>query len=389
MKTLLSVVKILISINIATAIVSLLVFALMREQQTKLTDHKQNSSEPSQFYHTELKAKTTAEQQQLETSYEKIAQHEQEIKKLEGELKAYKTKVKDMLLPKDGQQSLKIINNNYPQTAIQSNVSSSSPNSPPLLNQILNSGQRRPLLPTNRPIAPSQPSFKVLESSSKINSPKNVSSIPVSKNSEREKKISTNENSQIQSTLPPFRRGVPSLSTSFNLPSSPQTLQTPRPKLSSGEITPDSRALFTAQTGQKLKDSFITPTQTNNYNDTELKNKTVLMAQQLSKKFYQDYMSNSEFQSQQNHKEHIARANDIVAGLMVADEKGQITYGTQTYKKVQTAIRLLRRGETINDAARRSTLSPSVLNQLIKWGENRPGNLSELSEISQVSPDVN
>lgn len=377
MKTLLSVVKTLIRINIATAIISLLIFALMREQQTKQTDNRQDLSEPSQSYHTAMKAKTTAEQEQLETSYEKIAQHEQEIKKLEGEIEAYKTQVKNMLLNKDGQPSISTQKTNFPSAASKSILSLNNQASTPLLNQILKSGQKKP----------SQPTVNALESLNRINTPQNLVSIPILKDLSREKKISQNENLQNQSTLPASFRSSQTLTPSFNLPSSSQSVQNFRAKVSSVETTPDTRALFSPSSPQKPLDSFITPTKADSYKDSELKNRAVFMAQQLSRRVYRDYLYHSEFQSNQE-TENIVHANDIVAGLMVADEKGQINYGTQTYRKVQTAIRLLRRGETIDDAARRSTLTPSVLNQLIKWGENRPGSLSELSEISQASPNV-
>lgn len=378
MKTLLSVVKTLIRINIATAIISLIVFALMREQQTKLTDNRKNLSEPSQSYHTAIKAKTTAEQAQLETSYEKIAQHEQEIKKLEGELEAYKTQVQDMLLDKDGQPSISTQKTNFPSTETKSIPFPSSQASTPLLNQILKSGQQKL----------SQPRYKVLESLTKINTLQNFVPSPISKNPSPEKQIGQNEKLQNQSTLPASFRSSQSSTPSFNLPSSSQSVQNFRAKVSKVETIPDTRALFSPQSPQKPLDSFITPTKAESNKDSELKNRAVLMTQQLSRKVYRDYLYQSQFQSNQETEQHIAHANDIVAGLMVADEKGQINYGTQTYKKVQTAIRLLRRGETIDDAARRSTITPSVLNQLIKWGENRPGSLSELSEISQSSPDV-
>lgn len=69
----------------------------------------------------------------------------------------------------------------------------------------------------------------------------------------------------------------------------------------------------------------------------------------------------------------IQLANDAAFGLIVADQKGHITYGTYNYRKVQTAIKLLRQGKDPQNAAKRSKISPSVLAQLIKWGDKRPG----------------
>jgi hypothetical protein len=81
----------------------------------------------------------------------------------------------------------------------------------------------------------------------------------------------------------------------------------------------------------------------------------------------------------------IRYANDIAVGLLVADRKGHINYGTKNYRRVQTAILLLRQGEDIETAARMSSVSVPTLHQLIKWGENRPGNLAALAETGEPS----
>jgi hypothetical protein len=79
-------------------------------------------------------------------------------------------------------------------------------------------------------------------------------------------------------------------------------------------------------------------------------------------------------QARENSRDKsIQYANDIAAGLIVAHQKGQIKYGTSTYRQVQTAINLLRRGESKESAARQGKVSLSILEQLIKWGKNRPG----------------
>ncbi|MDJ0729150.1 MAG: hypothetical protein QNJ33_04075 [Crocosphaera sp.] len=66
-------------------------------------------------------------------------------------------------------------------------------------------------------------------------------------------------------------------------------------------------------------------------------------------------------------------ANDIAYGLVVAHDKKQIRYGTRMYRKVQTAINLLRRGAGLDGASRRSGVPRSVLDQLMTWGQQRPG----------------
>lgn len=354
MKTIPSVVKTLIKINIATVIGSILIFAMLRSQQTQLTESSPDLTDQAESYHTAVKAQTTAEQAQLETSYQKIAQHEQEIKKLEQELETYKTQVKDLLLDKNAQPSVSTQNKNYPYIAKKNFPAPPSDSS--LLNQLIKSGQT----------LPSKPTFKAIETSNQT---------------ERTQKPVTPRNTQIQSSRP---SATPSTSYS---PSG--TVQSSKPKFTNtSEIKLDSRALFSAQSPQKPLDSFISPTNIDNYKENELKNRTAYMAQQLSKKVYGNYLAKNSPSHADQLNQHIAHANDIVAGLMIADEKGQINYGTRTYRQVQTAIRALRSGRNLNEAARLANLTPSVLNQLIKWGENRPGSLSELSEISQASPDL-
>ncbi|MGK7962294.1 hypothetical protein [Crocosphaera sp.] len=73
------------------------------------------------------------------------------------------------------------------------------------------------------------------------------------------------------------------------------------------------------------------------------------------------------------HEVSIQIANDIAYGLIIAHDKNQIRYGTRMYRKVQTAINLLRRGAGLNGASRRSGVPRSVLDQLMKWGQQRPG----------------
>jgi hypothetical protein len=381
MKTLLSVVKTLIKINVVMAFASLLVFAVMREQQVQTTDNRQKISDSSQSYHTAMKAKTTAEQEQLETSNQKIVQHEQQIKKLEGELEAYKTRVNDLLFDKTGVQS------NTPSTQktdLEDNHSLSPQMQPssPLLDRIVKSGQStisnqnlKIPAPYGRPFDRAQIERKVTTS--------------VASHSPRENKSAKIENSQLQPTAPWTHRVVRSLKPSGSLPNTETNVQA-KPSnrnSSSKDIALDTRALFTAQSPHEPLDSFVTPTQPSR-KESAVSSRVAALAQQLSRKANNNSLYRSGNQSNDEPNEHLSHANDIVVGLIVADEKGQINYGTNTYRQVQTAIRILRQGKDINDAARGSKLPPSVLQQLIKWGENRPGNLSELSEISRVSPEV-
>lgn len=68
----------------------------------------------------------------------------------------------------------------------------------------------------------------------------------------------------------------------------------------------------------------------------------------------------------------IRYANDLAYGLVVAQQKKQIGYGSRTYRRVQTAIRLLRRGRSLEQATASSGVPESVIKQLIAWGQYRP-----------------
>ena len=72
-------------------------------------------------------------------------------------------------------------------------------------------------------------------------------------------------------------------------------------------------------------------------------------------------------------EQSIRFANDIRAGLLVADKNGQLKYRTRNYYRVQTAIRALRKGKTLSEAAQQSGIKLSVLDQLVKWGQERAG----------------
>ncbi|WP_013322394.1 hypothetical protein [Gloeothece verrucosa] len=67
-------------------------------------------------------------------------------------------------------------------------------------------------------------------------------------------------------------------------------------------------------------------------------------------------------------------ANNVAYGLAIAADAGHINPNTRMYNQVQTAIALLRKGETKEEAIRKAKVPPSVMNQLMKWGEDRPVN---------------
>lgn len=71
-------------------------------------------------------------------------------------------------------------------------------------------------------------------------------------------------------------------------------------------------------------------------------------------------------------RQRINDANDAAFGLVVARQTGQITPNSTTWKKVQGAIRQLRLGKSREEAARRSGIEETILDQLIEWGQTRP-----------------
>jgi hypothetical protein len=79
----------------------------------------------------------------------------------------------------------------------------------------------------------------------------------------------------------------------------------------------------------------------------------------------------------------IAYANDIAYGLVIAGQRGEINYRTRMYRKAQNTIRWLRRGKTLEEAARLSNVPMSVVKQLVQWGQSRPS-----ARITQDFPEV-
>jgi hypothetical protein len=82
------------------------------------------------------------------------------------------------------------------------------------------------------------------------------------------------------------------------------------------------------------------------------------------------------------HTLSISQANDVVYGLTIAHQKGRIKYGNYQYRKVQTAIKLLRRGKSLEEAAQKSQVALSELEELVEWGKQRPARRLDKSEIT-------
>lgn len=65
----------------------------------------------------------------------------------------------------------------------------------------------------------------------------------------------------------------------------------------------------------------------------------------------------------------LEQANALVRGLVIARQKGQINPKTATWKKVQSVVRLLRRGDTKQEAATKVKISSQLIEQLLEWGQ--------------------
>jgi hypothetical protein len=70
-------------------------------------------------------------------------------------------------------------------------------------------------------------------------------------------------------------------------------------------------------------------------------------------------------------QQSIKNANDIVKGLLVANEAGLIPTYSQTWQKVQSSINLLNRGNSLETASQSSGVSMDILTSLISWGQNK------------------
>lgn len=61
-------------------------------------------------------------------------------------------------------------------------------------------------------------------------------------------------------------------------------------------------------------------------------------------------------------------ANALAFGLAEAGRKGQVKPGSTTWNKVQDAIKLLRRGQTRDEAISLSQVDKTTFHQLLEWG---------------------
>lgn len=83
-------------------------------------------------------------------------------------------------------------------------------------------------------------------------------------------------------------------------------------------------------------------------------------------------INSSVVRANKNPQQSTDDANAIAFGLRTANENGQIKARSTMWRKAQSAIRLLRRGKTRVEAAQIANIPQNTLDQLIKWGQERP-----------------
>lgn len=82
-------------------------------------------------------------------------------------------------------------------------------------------------------------------------------------------------------------------------------------------------------------------------------------------------------------QQSVQKANDIVKGLLVANEVGLIPTYSQTWQKVQSSINLLNKGNSLETASQGSGVSMDILISLISWGQNK--NLPQRPPVQKKS----
>ncbi|MDJ0659655.1 MAG: hypothetical protein QNJ42_09200 [Crocosphaera sp.] len=70
-------------------------------------------------------------------------------------------------------------------------------------------------------------------------------------------------------------------------------------------------------------------------------------------------------------------SKDLAAGLIVAGNRDELSHSSTKYKKVQTAIRSLRKGssQTLEEAASRASIDLKTLQWVAYYGQTRPGGI--------------
>jgi hypothetical protein len=361
MKTLLSISQKLIQFNLFAAFVAVLVFVAIREQQAIMTDSQQKLLANSKGYHQSMK-QTNQPQQDITSELEatKLQQYEQKLQKLTKQLENYQIKSVQKTKPSPTVATIPFRTNQSLIPSVTSLVANPNPYRVILKESYF---PRIDQNPTPKALAnPTASHQKVSQSSQPL-----VKTIDITNSGDYPRIFSPGEvvwdyPSLFFSWLNQNNSNVSQLPSPSDTPQNPEIIippSAPPEEIALEPIKSDEEFLST-EAERELVAMGPLPPQTKR---TEKSNKSGV---------HQDVA--------------IRYANDIAYGLIIADEKGEINYGTRNYKKVQTAINRLRRGETLEEAARLSQISSEVLVQLGKWGVNRPGR-DELTQISQSTEE--
>jgi hypothetical protein len=328
------IIKILIKVNFFASLIAFLVFAVIRGQQSALTGNQQERSERTVTYRSYLPEdrSNTANLEPMPPEIVTITQYRQ----LEQQLKALEKQIIIQKTDNSGESSPKnvLLKPNNPQ---DSNAQTAS------------------IPPSIAPVTATSPT---------IIQPAKLEEHPIS----QEQSVATPSRSVVVNRATAAARNHPQESEANNS-IKPERIAV-RPDVSLGShLIPDLSAessLF-GQPQSLAINLDITPPPEKSPETSEEKPKAQPAGNEAV---------HTPITSKKIKKDLISYANDISAGLLVAGNKGQINYGTTNYRRVQTAIVLLRQGEDMENAARRAKVSLETLQQLIKWGKNRPGSLT-------------
>lgn len=325
MKRIRSIISTLIQINVVIVVLSILCVAVIRKQQAMMTDDRQKLFSQNETEQQQIQEKISQYQKQVQTNEQKLSQYEQDLKNTQVQLEAYKQQNR-LLRQKDVAQ--KPSTSNLNQGVYKSNNQSNSK-------------------PVNQPQVSSPKSTPFKQANISSPKPTPVKTVP---------------------SVARVTQVIPKKSETLIIPiiqPSPSVQLSQKPPL---EITTNNRVKTNPnpQPSKRLNQ------------DQEIVSMTTKAEPDKVSPTPSDETILTKFKTKRDLS--IYYANNLAYGLIVAHNKGEIKHGTKMYKKVQTAIRALRKGESKEVAMNKAKVPENVMNQLIKWGEQRPGSLI-ISEI--------
>jgi hypothetical protein len=425
MATLLCITQKLFQINLFVALVSVVGFVALREQQAMVTDNQQKHLENPLGYHQALKQVSYDYSPSSTADAEKIRRYEQKVQELTQQLKDSQGKATQQVLQpaqvrQVGQKPYYITTLARPEPYRLILKESYSNKVPEKLRQSFPARttaakavetprtQTQVLIPTIN-LPEGNPSNLVHFLGNNL---ENVGFVPwVSSQARQEATTPNRENPLVESQdviIGYVERVNKGLSVAQE----------------KGEIKYGTRNYNKVQTAIKYMRTTATSSKVKQDIESpeELINQTLEEAAQVSQlpsvdvlKKLSDYADKYEATRQQQQKKLlsseiaeltgkeliISYANSIAFGLIEADRKGEVTSGTRNYKKVQTAIKYMRSSDTLERASQaavessetllKQTLeeaaqiaqlsSPDVLRRLGKYGQQRPGIPLEVTQI--------